>query len=126
MWEWVSYRDYEMRNSKNIEKIQNQMKRLLQYYGLDTTEVPEEAYGAPPPPPVPRPVPGHSPGRRVSDGVIGQHQPMAEPMPPRHSLPIGVGMRVGASSGQTGFTGSRGGGFSAAFDHVQVSPLVLQ
>ena len=107
IWEWYSYRETELKNSRNIEKIQRQMKRLMQYYGLDTTEVPEGAFGTPPPPP-PVAVPGHSPGRRASDGLIGpyvyQQSSPIQPTRPRHSMPASVGMAgIGAATRQTGF-----------------------
>ena len=115
IWEWHSHRETELKNSRNIEKIQHQMKRLMQYYGLDTTEVPEGAYSAPPPLSSPVAIPGHSPGRRASEGMTGQHQQpsMVEPTPPRRSLPVGVGM--GAATGQNGF--------AAMFNPVQMSAL---
>ena len=95
VWEWRTYRDYELRNVKSLEKLQRQMKRLMQYYGLDTTEIPEGAYGGPPPPP---PVSG----RRASDGVVGHQQPLVDPTPPRRSLPTRV-------------DGRQSGGFQAAY-----------
>lgn len=92
----------------------------MQYYGLDTTEVPEDAYGAPPPPPPPPVVvPGHLPGRRASDGImIGPYQQSSpvQPTRPRHSMPAGVGTAmIGTATRQTGF--------APAFDVVQVSAL---
>ena len=95
VWEWRTYRDYELRNVKSLEKLQRQMKRLMQYYGLDTTEIPEGAYGGPPPPP---PVSE----RRASDGVVGRQQPLVDPTPTRLSLPTRV-------------DGRQGGGFQAAY-----------
>ena len=91
----------------------------MQYYGLDTTEVPKDAYGAPPPPPPPVAVPGHSSGRRASDGLIGPYQQLSpvQPTRPRHSMPARVGMAgIRAATTQSGF--------ATALDAVQMSAVL--
>ena len=50
--EWLSHRDYERRNFQNLSKIQQQMGRLMRYHGLETTEIPNDVHGAPPPTPL--------------------------------------------------------------------------
>jgi hypothetical protein len=100
-----------------------QMKLLLRYYGIETTEIPEEpmAHGGPPPPPT---------HRRASEGLgVGpsmEAPPSSSVSSPRHSWPsTGGGAEPGVNRGQVGgvfrlIGSSQGMGFAAALNPLQV------
>ena len=105
--------------------LYRQMKLLLRHYGIETTEIPVDqpmAQGGPPPPPT---------HRRASEGLgVGPRMeatPPASVSSPRHSWPnTGGGAEPGVSRGQVGgvFNSSRGMGFAAALNPLQVrSPM---
>ena len=93
----------------NIEKIQQQMRRLMQYHGIETTEIPDDVID----PTHQRR--GYGIGKSNSDELIGRQSMVEQTQPSRRSLP--------AFGGQTGLTGSRGGGFAAVYPIQQVNAM---